>query len=505
MVALTHVVGVDWAGDGTFAGTGEDVVARVNTGAGISAERGRNQIEPLSPPVAGDQRYELRNDSGDYSPKNAASPLYGLLDAGKWMRWAIVHGVTTYEISRAVLARLQPHSEWGNRTVGLAGLGQIAQLIGKTGFSSQLYGDGTEANGIYTGTAMGYLYDAAGITDPALRRFDTGKTRLLFWYIRPDRDLFEQAIALWAAEGPGAEFYDAPDGPSVFLDRHRKLLDARSTATQATFRDVPSGSDPFYLDLPWDYDEGDQHVVNVCTLPWKRRAIDAADAVIWELGSTVTLVAGESRSFPVAPTTGDPIASVVALVAGTDYTVSSGSLSGAPAFDRTSGPFVTLTLTAGSTGVAVTGLQVRGRLARVVAQAEIQNTIDTSVSRGKYGKKPFNFPTVPEITFNTGLDFCNAVVSQHRSPRFTASFHVPVITDVQATASLPREIADRVAVVNAREGLNATNGQAHVEWVKWTVPAGKRTLEAVFGIKQVVDAPYATWGGGRWGSSVWGF
>jgi hypothetical protein len=486
----------------TSVTTDEDVTGRVLRDAGITAERGRNQIKSLSPPIANDLQTALNNLSGDYSPANPASPLYPLVDVGRDARWTYLYGGTAYGVVRGYLDVLNPQPEWGTQAVDIAALSQLARLVRRDGFSSPLYGDGTLANAIRTDQALGYVFDAAGLTDPTLRAFDVGQTKLLWFWISPEDELFDLALRIWASEGPGARLYDGADGKTYFKQRYAQLTEPRSTTPQATYRDT--APEPYYVS--WQPDSGEQNVVNVCSVTWKRRLADAADTPLWQFGAVITLAAGESRSFQIRPSTADPIGSIVAPVLSTDYTVSAGSLASAT-FDRTSGPFVTLTLVAGAGGATVagptadptTGIQVRGRLARVTATTQVTNTIDTSASRARYGPKPYTLGTLAEIDFNTLQDFTNAVVGQNQTPRPLRTVEVPLVTDTNLVTTLPREIGDRVRIVNARESFDREMLVEYVrhEWPPTGVP------RAFLGCEAAVNADWGFWDQGLWDVALW--
>lgn len=513
----TPTIEIDWSGNGDFSSSstvytddgsvarflglvgttvvtpdvGEDVTARVLPG--ISAERGRNQIKSLSPPLANDVQGALNNASGDYSPDEPASPLYPNVDVGRLLRWRMANSTTTYNVVRAHVDQVAPNPDWNLRLVEIGALSQLARLVRKTGFSSPLYGDGTLAGAIRVDEALHVVYDLAEI--PVSRRaFDVCQTKLLFFRVRPIDELFDIAIRLWASEGPGARLYDGADGMTYLRQRHAPLTDPRSSTVQATFRDT--ATEPYYVG--WEPDAGEQSVVNICSVAWKRRAIDAADAVIWTFGATVTLAAGESRPFQVQPVGDDPIASVVAPVAGTDYTLAAGSLASA-AFDRTSGAFVTWTPTAGAGGATLTGLQVRGKLARVTASSQVVNTIDTQASIDRYGPKPYTLPTLPEIDYLTLQDFTNAVVSLNQWPRPVRTIEVPLVTDTHIASTLAREPADRVRVINDRESFDR---EMFVEYVRVVWPASGAPA-AFLGCEAVVDQPYARWGSALFPYTVW--
>lgn len=470
---------------------GEDVTARVLPG--IAAERGRNQIKSLSPPLANDLQGALANASGDYSPSNTLSPLYPNVDVGRLVSWRMASGTTTHDVVQGHLDQIAPDPDWDRREVGFAALSQLARLVGKTGFSSALYGDGTVGGAIRVDQAMHVVYDLAGIPMSA-RAFDACRTLLLFFVVRPTDELFDLAIRLWASEGPGARLYDGADGVTYLTSRDAALTAARSTTVQATYRDT--ATEPYYVG--WTPDAGEQSVVNVCSVAWTRRAVDVAASVLWSFGATVVLSPGEARPFRVTPATDDPIAAVVALGAGTDYTLTAGGLASA-VFDRSSGPFVTLTLTAGGSGATLTGLQVRGTLARVVASSQVVNTIDAAASIARYGPKPYTLPTLPDIDYLTLQDFANAVVGQNRTPRPLRTIEVPLVSDAMTDGALAREPGDRVRVVNAREGFDREMfvEYVRVEWPESGVP------RALLGCEGTVDQPYARWGSALFPYTVW--
>lgn len=463
--------------------------------AGVEAERGRNQVKSLSPPVANSLTWRVRNADGRYSPTNPASPIYPNLDIGRAARYSLAGAGATYEVVRGALDLIDPHPEWERRDVELGALSQLARLVDATGFSSPLYGDGTLAGGVRTDVALGYVFDAAGIPS-GQRAFDAGQTKLLWFWIRPEDELFDLALRIWASEGAGARLYDGRDGKTYFKQRLAETTELRSTTVQATFRDVDDGASAWYAG--WQPDAGEGNIVNACSVDWARRSVDAADAVFWTYGATVVLTGGEVRRFPVRPTSDDPIASVVALAAGTDYAVSAGSLASAT-FDRTSGPFVTLTLTAGAGGATLTGLQVRGKLARVTASMRIVNAFDASASIAAYGPRPYGLGTWPHLDAQVAQSLVDAVVAAYDAPRPLRTVEVPLVTDVLIDAALGREVADRVWVVNDREGFSQ---HMVVESVRVQTQPG-RAPRAFLGCETALDTNYGVWDVGLWDDATW--
>lgn len=480
----------------TSTDTNEDLTALGHVlDVGVEAERGRNQVKSLSPPVANSLTWTVRNADGRYSPTNAASPIYPNLDVGRAVRYSLAGGGLTYDVVRGALDLIDPHPDWERRSVDLGALSQLARLVDATGFSSPLYGDGTLANGVRTDVALGYVFDAAGIPS-GQRAFDVGQTKLLWFWIRPEDELFDLALRIWASEGAGARLYDGRDGKTYFKQRLAETTELRSTTVQATFKDTDDGASAWYTG--WQPDSGEGNIVNSCSIDWSRRAVDGADAVFWTFGATVVLTAGETRRFPVRPTSDDPIASVVSLASPTDYTVTAGSLTAAT-FDRTSGPFVTLTLTAGGGGATVTGLQVRGKLARVAASMRVTNAFDASASIAAYGPRPYGLTTWPHLDAQVAQSLVDAVVAAYNAPRPLRTVEVPLVTEALVDAALGREVADRVWILNDQEGFNL---HMMVESVRVQTPPGGAP-RAFLGCEAVIDTNYAVWDVSLWDDGTW--
>lgn len=523
MVTLVHELVLDFGASGTFdldgtvdglaaytvdglAGltvddlgliaSGEDVSGVALGTPEVTVERGRDRIAGHAPPLANEVSFSVDNRSGAYSPTNAGSPLYPNVAVGRAARWRIDHLGVLYPVAHGYLTEIAPHPGYGEETVGMLALSQLARLVDKRGYSSPLYGDGTQANGIRTSVALGYVLDAAGLTDTALRAFDVADTLLNWFVIRPDDELFDLAVRLVASEGAGARLYDDANGVTTFKRRTAEVVESRSTTVQATYRDTDNGTDPWYVD--WEPDAGEKNIVNRCSIEHVRRAVDAVDAAFWVFGATVVLGASEARAFQVQSTSDDPIASVVALAAGTDYTVGAGSVASA-VYDRTSGPFVTLTITAGAGGATLTGLQVRGKLARVTATTQVTNAVTAAVAASvlQFGPQPMTLPTFGELDYLVAQSLCDEYVTRGMQPRATAVIEVPLGSDVLALATLPREVGERVAVVNARSAF----AQAMwVESVRVVAGAGTRVF---LGCATCFETDYLLWDLGNWDDNTW--
>lgn len=453
-MALLPKIYVDWDNDGTYVDAGEEVTTRVlMMEASVTAERGRDQLRSFSPPRAGQANATLDNESKDYSTDYTLGPLYGLLLPGRRVRFDADNAGAATRIWTGVLEDLPQHPEIELKTVELVCLGRFSQLTGESSpirISTALY------QNVRIDECMAVVFDAVGITDYVL---DTAKTTLAWWWL-DNEDPFGALRSLLASEGPGSALYEDGQGRPVFESRHYRLLTARSATSQATFADT--GTEPYRL-ATLNHNPGQKDVANSIALTYRARAAQAL-AVVWSLGSTLSLAPNEARSVTVTST--DPFTAAVTPVNATDYTVSAGSLSSV-SLDRTSGARVTITLTAGASGATVTGLQLRAQPVTVTSEVVVPQTIDVSASVAKYGTRPYNPPDEPRAEFadlNTMQDMANAIAGAYQNPRPTGTVSIEAVTAATIAQFVAREISDRITVVDAQTGLNSG---AHVEQLKY--------------------------------------
>lgn len=470
------------------------------------AERGRDRVASGSPPMASEVNLAVDNRSGNWSPGNPNSPLYQAVKIGRMVDWRIVAGGITYGVVQGLCKEIAPDSHFGQELVHLRGLSQLSRLVGLSGLSSPLYGDGTVANGVRTDQALGYVLDAAGLTSTSRRSFDAGDTRLLYFYIKPSDDLFDLALRLWGAEGPGSRLYDRADGVTVFTRRGREITDSRATTVQATFRDTDDGSTPYYS--AWSRRSGEESMVNSCAFSIVRRG--AAQAVEWRAGAVLTLQANELRDTLVGVTGDDVVANAADPVAGTDYTVTGGSLTLAPAIvGRRSGAFVTLRAQAGAGGATVAGppadqangLRVNLSVVRVSERVTVADAgTQTAQSHADYGLHGLSIPVYEELDKGFAQSLCDAWVARGMEPRPTALIELPLVEARQLAPALAREIGDRVAIVSDRDYFNRS---MWVESITTLVDAGGTTTIRL-GCEAVHETDYLRWGVGLWGRQRWG-
>lgn len=492
MPKATYAVDIDWNNDGLWTGTGEAVIARVRSSPGISSMRGRDQARSLAPPMASACTFDLDNQSKDYSPENAASPLFGTVLPGRPVRWQATFQAATFDLFRGVLQKPQQHPERLQQSVTLPCLGMLLRLVGQAGqplrISTALF------QNVRTDQCIGVILDA--VSWPAADRvLDAGKSTLAWWWL-DEEDPLAALIALLNSEGPGSAIYEDGKGRLHFENRHFRLTQARSTGVQSTFRD--SGTEPLHS-APFFYDEGLDGVINEVVLSYRTRAAQAL-SVVWTAGATLTLGNNESRN--LIAVTADPFTAAVTPVQGTDYTVTAGAVTSVT-LSRTSGQSTKLTFTGGANGATVTNIQLRAQLVTVQNTIEVSQQIDTAASKTKYGVRPYGQIVRQEFDlFVTVQDLANAIVSIYQNPRPTLGITINNAAAARLTDALKREISDRVRVIEASSSVDV---QGFVEQITHLATMAGNLHLTRFGIEKASAVNYAVWGTAIWGSSVWAF
>lgn len=436
---MTLSVQVDWAKNNSWTDVGDDVTARVRPVSGaVTASYGRAQFTALTPITAGQGSVVLDNSSRDYSPRNAASPLYGKLKPARPVRIQRTVGGTTYTIFRAHTDSTPINPDVSAKRVTLVLVDSLADLRDVT-ISTQLY------SGIRTGEAIGKVLDAIGWTGG--RDLDLGGSVLPWWW-EEGTDALQAMQNLIAAEGPPALLTIGDSGEIIFRDRHHRLVRSRSTTSQATFRG--SGAEPTMLPA-FAYDEAWQNVVNTATLsvPVRRQQIQS---VVWSSTDVIDLSAGQVVK--VKATTSDPYTNAIAPAFGTDITVTAGSATVTASLDRTSGAGVTISLVAPAAS-RITSLQLRAQPVTQVRTLGYSAADASSVS--DYGARAH--PDIPFASYGDVNGIVQGTLAQRAQPLpiVTCSFQVGGFRPVdiaKAQKILGLDLSDRVTVIEPETQLS---------------------------------------------------
>jgi len=481
---------VDWDDDGDYEDVGEDVSADVLLYADpITMVRGRDQLRQLAPPMAGSFTCSVDNQDRTYAPQSPGSPLASYLFPGHSVRCEYLHEGVPYPLWTGILDDLPQHPQIGRERADLPAFGTLTRLRGKTVTTAL-------ATNVRTDEALSLLLDAAGW--PADQRvLNAGATTLDYWWL-DEQDAFTAAQELVNTEGPGAALYEDAEGRLVFEGRHYRITNPRCTTAQATF--LGDGSEPHRLpDLA--YNPGLKDVFTRCAVEVKLRATQPLD-VLWQLGEDVTLAANQTKGYTIRSLSGDPFTGALVPVAGTDYTVTVGSLSSV-SLTHTSGGATTLFLTAGASGATVTGLQVRAQVVAVTNTVVVTDTVtaETQTARDRYGTITYPLSVRAELDVEVARDFCNAIVQRYRAPRATVEFTIPAITDASTVQALTRQVSDRIGLADPISGLAL---QVFVERLSSRME-GAILLTTIGGEEASDTSEYGVYGTGQYDVSRYGF
>lgn len=224
-LAERYTIAVDWAGDGDFDGTYDDVTADVLQRSPVSFSYGRDQARQLAPPKVGSLQMSLCNADRVYSPENPESPIADDMSPAAPVKVETVYQDQLYPLFRGRIDDLDVHPDRDNRSIDITALDLLALLQG-TKISTELY------QAQRTGTLIGVILDAVGWSGP--RDLDLGATFVPWWWLE-ETDAFQALNDLLVSEGPPSIAYVGPDGTFIFRDRHHRLLREESLEPQASF------------------------------------------------------------------------------------------------------------------------------------------------------------------------------------------------------------------------------------------------------------------------------
>lgn len=467
---------IDWNKNGNYTGGHDDVTDDVR--GEISCSFGRDMSQGLTPILSGRGAFGLNNGKSDiggtlrkYSPRNTASPLFGLVKPARPVLIdRVVNGVTwPIFVAHTDDQPLNPDIAVRQVRVGL--VDYLADFRGPK-ISTQLYA------GKRTGEVIDLILTAAGWTGG--RDLDSGATVIPWWW-EDGTDALDALQKVVASEGYPALLTMGTTGEVIFRDRHHRLTRAASTASQQTWRGTDGAAEPV-MAPGTSIDEAWQNVVNDVTIEVGQRAPQAVDAV-WQTDENVTLAASASRTVVVS--TSDPFMNAVTPASGTDFLLLSGSISSV-SLSRTSGGSTSITLTAGGGGALVSGLQLRAQAVPVVRT--VQRSASDAASILDYGSR--GIPSGMDPVWVGEYDaqaLADLYVLQRKQPLPTAQvrFMCGVGDEDRLTALLARDLSDRVTIV---EPESVTNGAFFVERIEHTI-RGEHEHEIVFALEAAPAAP----------------
>lgn len=475
MTRPTYDVRIDWDSDNDYDDVGENVTNRalVNR-TPITIQYGRDQARALAPIAPGRAVLELDNTSGDYSPENTSSPLVNNLGPGRAVRIRAIHNDVTYTLYNGFLDDFDMEPSIGNRSVSFTLLDTLARLS-EARLSTDLH------QGITTGAAFGLILDAVG-WGTAERDLDQGATLIPYWW-EEGTDALTAVKNLMAAEGPPALVTINEQGYFVFRDRHHRLTETASLASQVTF--AGAGNEPL-MSPPLIYDLGWRDIVNQVRLEVPERTPEGELSDVWTSSATYTLADGETIN--IIARTSDPFIQAVTPVATTDaenpadYTILSGAV--AVALSNTAGATTTVSITASGGPAVITDLKVRAYSVSVSRTFVV--LVEDASSIAKHGLRSYPDP-IPWVNVHDALAVAQLIIT-HRAER------LPVVTmrvtggnDTRTVQQLSRDLSDRVTITDADSGLDA---DFYIETIQHKTDGVFH--ETMFGCEKTRDAELST-------------
>lgn len=467
MPAATYKIYVDWAGDGTFTAVRDDITKRVLDGLQpVTVTCGRDTARTGSPTGPGEAAFALSNQSRDYSPDNAASPLAGLVLPGRGVYIKATLAGVDYPLFTGYLDDFDLRPGRSDRNITVRCLDGLARLKGAQ-ISTDLY------EGIRTGAAIGVVLDAMGWS-ATLRDLDAGATVMPYWWLS-SADPFDAITDLISSEGqPALVYVDAATGNFVFRDRHHRVTRATSTSSQATWR--ASGTEPVISD-PTTYDHGWNEIINSVTYQVPVRQKTDGWKVAWSAPGRLSVSVGQTLVLTASGTAA--FATVLPPEQDIDYTVPTGSVT--VALSRLSGGSIDIRVTAVGGDAVVDSLQLRARTVDVFTTVNV--TVEDVASIAKYGRRSQQEAQAPVWANLYDAQAIAEILIGRRADR------LPVITTTMVAANSQRQaqifargLSDRIHVVEPHTGFDS---DCFIERITHAVGQGGTEHRATYALEKI--------------------
>lgn len=415
---------------------GNDVTERQED-TEFRAQYGRDVARSTGDPGPGEASFDLVNLSRDYHPENGSSPLAGKIVPGRPVRMQAFMGANSYTLfdgfSDAYTVNVPGR---GLSTVSVTAIDTLARIRGVS-VSTELH------RSVSTGQAIGIILDEVGW--PADKRdIDQGATWIP-WFWLNQTDAFDALTQIVNSEGIPSIVYVSPSGDFVFRGRHHRLTRAASLTSQATFR--TSGGEP-RISWPITYDQGWNDIINSVAIQVEQRRRDRSLSFVWESDSTIRLADGETVEVDVS--TSDPFMDAQDPVAGTTYTVVTGTVTAS--LGRRSGANTVLSFRATGGPATVTDMKVQAYSVPVVATINV--TAEDSTSQAAYGRRSYT-QEAPWAGEHDARALASLLVTYRAQRLPTVSVTLRSGSDTTLTQQLERDLSDMVTIIDTVEtGLN---------------------------------------------------
>ena len=443
----------------------EDIWGDLRFGTATTVEGGRDQSRELSPVKVGRLRTTLDASPevtcvngrevttlSKYFPSNVNSSLYGEIAPSCPIKFDVDLDDVTYTLFRGFLDEYTPVPTRLSSTVQISA-NDLLGLLDKKRVSTELF------LGITTGQAINAVLDFIG-WPTRQRDVDYGAGILPYFWAESENAL-SVLIDLVNSEGPPAIMYVDDFGRFVFRDRSHRLLRPRSLGSQMTITDGELS--PRYS-LPMEYDYGWRDIVNDATYSVDVRVTGVAETTVWTSGDTTHAIID---TLDVEITSSDPFRSAITPVAGTDYTVITGSVSvalvdinGTP---KTSGSSLILRITATASPASITDLQLRAT--PITVSHTINRSLRDTTSSDVYGVKT-DTTSRPWLSSWDAVDVVSNIITKHSQPLEMLSIPLAGYDQTTLHRQLGSKLSDRIRV---RDSITGLDNLFYIEQIAHTV------------------------------------
>lgn len=427
----------DWSRSGGFTGTLEDLSSYVSADTDIAVTVGRDTSQAGSELNAGTLDFALEDQSRNFAPDYASSPIFGKVAPGVPFSFTYTQSGSTTTLMSGPLDDFTYDPTLRKFT------GQLLDAWGQPGaetLSTPVY------SGMRTGDLIGVVLDAIGWT--GARDLDPGATVPLFWWAE-GKDAKSAIQELVDSEGPPAIAY-VDGGTFVFRDRHHRLLRSVSQSSQGTYTHIfPEGTGPggdFKVQTgTFQYRHGRRSIVNTAAFEVDVRTPGLL-AQVWSTDSAISIASGATETVFVQAN--DGFIGAITPESGTDFTASGGTVTAS--LSRTSGQSLVISLTASADAV-VSALQLRA-VPLVARKVKVQAEDISSI--GRVGRQTWARP-LPWANQYDAFAIAQRIVATYATARPVLTFTIDALVgSTYAAQFATRKVSDRITVRNDVLGIN---------------------------------------------------
>ena len=262
---LAFSVKIDWNNDLDFLDAGEDVTA--NARYPLNTRRGRASVNDEF--AAGSGSFALKNDTGDYSPLYASSPLYPNVLPGRGVQVQVTYNAITYPVFKGRCTPESQSAQLPQAEVSFSMVDAFEQL--RLGLTNTPILQNDRVDEVITAVLDDIDWPAGD------RTLDVSGTTLAV-FTNHNR-LPINALQLATAQDPGASLFMGRDGKVTFQNRTNRSSQAVYATLAGTFETI-------------DPQLRQEDLIDSVRATYPRLELGAALATVWTLSLAKRLEVG---------------------------------------------------------------------------------------------------------------------------------------------------------------------------------------------------------------------